>query len=267
MTKTEWINLVRDALTDLGADKVMAPGAKLRWKMEEIARGKGFDVSEHLKSQEQPFGVLVGETNGVTLHKRTGSDMLVGLEGADRPPEKVRSPSSRQAGSARLRKDVWEAFTRLSPNFVYLPGSDRFVPIEQQQGLSIPVPDTTLEALIQDYREFIDGLKDADMQSSLQHALQHSANPLVKFRQVLQERGGLRAWASWRVDMLRNRVIEWAKQNNIEPRNSWFLAAQSNMTAHRALERLIPYLTTDEVRRLKVPMRAVEALLDDRPQD
>ena len=267
MTETDWNNLVRDALTDLGADKVMAPGAKLRWKMEEIAREKGFDVSEHLKSQDQPFGVLVDQTNGVTLHKRTGSDMLVGLEGADRPPEKVRSPSSRQAGSAKLRKDVWEAFTRLSPNFVYLPDLDRFVPIEQQQEPSISVPDTTLEALIQDCREFIDGLKDADMQSSLRHALQHSANPLVKFRQVLQEWGWLRAWASWRVDMLRNRVIEWAKQNNIEPRNSWFLAAQSNMTAHRALERLIPYLTTDEVRRLKVPMRAVEALLDDRPQD
>ncbi len=263
---TDWDNLVRDALRELGADAVMAPGAKLRQQMEKMAPATGFDVPAHLKSHEQPFGVLVGQADGVVLHKRPGSDMLVGLEGADPPAEKACAPSAGQTGSTRLRKDVWEAFTRLSPNFVYLPGSDRFVPTGQQEGPSIPVPDIKLEGLIRDCRDFIDGL-DSAVQPLLRRALEHTATPLAKFRDALQEMGYLHAWTSWRVDMLRNRVIEWAKKNQIEPRNSWFSPTRSSMTAHRALEQLMPYLTTDEVRRLPVPLRAIEALFADRLKD
>ena len=59
-------------------------------------------------------------------------------------------------------------------------------------------------------------------------------------------------------------MIKWAEQNDIEPRNAWFSPARSSVAAHHTLERLIPYMTTDEIRDLKVPVRAVEALLADK---
>ena len=206
----DWNSLTLKALRTLGADSVMVPGAKLRQEMVKIGSRSNFDVSAHVASSGQPFSVLTGQVAGVVVHKRPGSDMLVGIEGAAPPP--FDKPLENSAGSSgTLRKDVYEAFTKLSPvPCVYLPGSDRFVPANRAEGPSIKVPEVTLEGLVREREEFVNSLHP-DVQPPLLDALKHSANPLADFHRELRNSGFIDEWVSARTNLLRSRVIEWAK--------------------------------------------------------
>ena len=264
---SDWNSLTLKALRTLGADSDMVPGARLHQEMVKIGSRSSFDVSAHVASSNQSFGALTGQVAGVVIHKRPGSDMLVGIEGAKPPP--FDKPLENSTGSAgTLRKDVYEAFTKLSPvPCVYLPGSDRFVPANRAEGPSIKIPKVTLEGLIREREEFVNSLHP-DVQPPLLDALKHSPNPLADFHHELRNSGFIAGWVSARTDLLRSRVIEWAKENDIELRNSWFSRTPSRMatTTHQAMERLIPHLTADEIRDLKIPFRAIEALLAERSE-
>lgn len=265
---SDWNSLTLEALRSLGADSVMVLGAKLREEMVKAGwRSSKFDVSAHIASSGQSFGVLIGKVAGVVVLKRPGSDMLIGLRGAKPPPfDGALKISIGPAGS--LRKDVYEAFTRLSPvPSVYLPGSDRFVPADRAEGPSIRIPKVTREGLVRDREEFVNSLRP-DVRQPLLDILKHSPNPLADFHNRLQESGFIAEWMSARTNLLRSRVIEWAKENDVEPRDSWFSRVPSRMatTPHRAMTRLIPYMTVDEIRDLKIPFRAVEALLAERSE-
>lgn len=264
---SDWNSLALEALRSLGAASVMVPGAKLREEMVKAGWRSKFDVSAHVASSGQSFGVLIGKVAGVVVLKRPGSDMLIGLGGAKPPPlDGILKNSIGPAGA--LRKDVYEAFTKLSPvPCVYLPGSDRFVPTNRAEGPSIKVPEVTLEGLVREREEFVNSLHP-DVQPPLLDALKHSANPLADFHRELRNSGFIDEWVSARTNLLRSRVIEWAKENDVELRNSWFSRNPSRMatTTHRAMARLIPHLNVDEIRDLKIPFRAVEALLAERSE-
>ena len=265
---SDWNSLTLEALRSLGADSAMVLGAKLREEMVRAGWRSKFDVSAHVASSGQSFGALIGKVAGVVVLKRPGSDMLIGLRGAKPPPFDGTLKNSVGPGGS-LRKDVYEAFTRLSPvPSVYLPGSDRFVPADRAEGPSIRVPRVTREGLVRDREEFVNSLHP-DAQPPLLDALKHSANPLADFHRELRNSGFIDEWMSARTNLLRSRVIEWAKENNVEPRDAWFSRAPSRMatTPHRAMTRLIPHLTVDEIRDLKIPFRAVEALLAERPEN
>lgn len=125
-----WESLTVTALRDLRADVVMVPGAKLRQRMVEIGRKEGFDVAAHVANSDGSFSKLTAQVDGVTVRTQTGSDVLVGLRGA-RVPDVTRPDSAKVRYSA-LRKDLYLAFTRVSNvPYVYLPGSDKFVTVDQ----------------------------------------------------------------------------------------------------------------------------------------
>ena len=99
----------------------MVPGAKLRREMELIGSESAFDVAAHMASSGRTFSNLVNEVEGVVIRARPGSDILVGLEGSQPPPSST-SAIATSTVSARLRTDVWEAFTKLSPSpYIYSP--------------------------------------------------------------------------------------------------------------------------------------------------
>ena len=163
---------------------------------------------------------------------------------------------------------MYEAFTKPSPvPCVYLPGSDRFVPASRAEGPSIKFPEVTLEGLVREREEFVNSLHP-DVQPPLLDALKHSASPLADFHHEIRNSGFIAEWVSARTNLLRSRVIEWAKENDVEPRDSWFSRVPSRMatSTHQAMARLIPHLTVDEIRDLKIPFRAVEALLAERSE-
>ena len=155
----QWSELTLRALKELGGGARMVVGAKLRQKMVELGREEQLDVAACVGESGQPFSRLVEQVDGVVVRRRPGGDMLVGTPQADEPDREAVTPLPRGA----LRGDVYQAFTRIAPTpVVYSPGADRFLGEENAEGLSIGVPDVTLETLIQDRREFAESL-DAEM--------------------------------------------------------------------------------------------------------
>lgn len=258
----DWEKLTKQALKALQADSVMVPGAKLRAQMVEIGTAAGFDVAEHVTQSGTSFSKLIAPVNGVVVHPRVGSDVLVGLKGA-RLPTQTTTSSEAGSRSGGLRSDVFQAFTRVSQiPFVYLPGTDRFVPANEAQGASIEVDGQTLERLILYRQEFVKTLPQDDQQPLLD-TLIHSTNPLSDFRREISARGMLAKWSSAQEETIKEKIIQWARNNNVTPRDAWFRRSQVADSAHRMLVRLVPYLTADEIRELHIPFRAVEALLAD----
>lgn len=255
----DWNTLTADALRDLRADEVMVPGAKLRQRMVKLGSENGLDVAEHVKGSVDSFSELVARVEGVVVRKRPGSDVLVGLRGAQAP----RREPPLEAGVGGFRKDVYEAFTRLSAvPFVYMPGSDRFVPENLAQGSAIPTEGVTLEGLIDSRRRFVEELPSNDRQPLLD-ALSGSANPLSEFHRRAVNLGVFGRWTEWQARATESRVRDWARKNDLEPRDAWFRSARTVGSPQRALARLVPYLTADEIRDLRIPFRAIEALLSD----
>ena len=262
---SDWSFIALKALRNLGADSVMVPGAKLRLEMESVGAEMGFSVPEYLASSDEPFGALVEQVEEVVVIRRPGTDMLVGV-GAAGPPQ---GPSTKRSvgTTGSLRRDVFEAFTRLSNvAFVYLPETDRFVPENLAQGRSIPVPETNLDGLVRDREDFARS-QDSQAQPALLAALTRSSKPLADFHRVLSETDLLSSWAATQGDLLRERVTAWAREHDIQPRDSWFTRDRSRPGTRYALEQLIPYLTAEEIRELKIPFRAVEALIADRSRN
>ena len=258
----DWEQLTKDALQDLGAESLMVPGAKLREHMVRIGSPAGFDVAGHVAKSGTSFSRLVEGVAGVIVQARPGSDVLVGLDGA-RIPEETAVPREAKSRYGGLRSDVYQAFTRVSKvAFAYLPGTDRFVPADQAQGASIEVEGQTLERLIAYRQEFVRTLPLEDQQRLLD-ALDHSTNPLSDFRREVTARGMLARWTALQEKIIKDHVIKWASKHGLTPRDAWFQRSQISNTPHRTLARLTPYLTADEIRDLRIPFRAIEALLAD----
>ena len=259
----EWAELTITSLRELGADREMVPGAMLRQRMEAIGSQSGLDVKAYVASSPSSFSQLVAEVPRVVIKRRLGSDLLVGLPGAS---ASLSAPQPKiHHGAGTLRKDVFQAFTRIATApFVYMPDADRFTPQDHSEGKTIKVERVSLEDLINDRRTFLSSLPPED-QAPLLAALERSPNPLSTFREQVTARGLSGCWASHQTETVRDRVVSWAKKHDITPRQAWFQQRPA-ISAHRTLERLIPYLTPDEIRTISIPFRAIEAFLsDERP--
>ena len=255
----DWNSLTLLALEQLGAKEVMVPGAKVRQAMEALARKQGFDIASHLIERGLSFSALISDVEGVRIQRRPGSDLFVGLEGSSPPA----SPSLVTSTSHFLRKDVWEAFTKLSPDrYVYERDADRFIASREAKGPSIPVPEVTLDLHMQDRQEFVKTLP-TDLQKDVGGVLRRSSKPLADFRVALEEQSILNDWMSFQGKRTANRVRDWARQHQIDPRQGWFAPRRPRVTAHQTLQHLIPYMTSEEVYEIKVPIRVVEAMLTD----
>ena len=257
----DWNEVTITALRDLGADSVMVPGAKLRHRMVQLGYSHSFDVAAHVSLSTLSFSQLVAQVSGVVVQAQPGGDVLVGLGDARAPSESTAARRLDQRTS--LRRDVYEAFTRLSNvPFAYMPESDRFVPESQAHGTSVGVSPVSLETLLADRRQFIQSLP-ADRQGPLLDAVNGSTTPLAAFRNALTTAGIFKTWATAQTQLVARRVRQWASENGVTPRDAWFRSDSRTTSPHQALARLIPHLTTDEIRNLSIPFRAVEALLSD----
>ena len=255
----DWDTLTIEALRSLGAETEMVPGAKLRQRMVEFGRKSGFDVAKNVMNSTDSFSTLVSRVDGAVVQVRPGSDVLVGLLGASVPNDT--SPIAANKSYQGLRKDVYEAFTRVSPvPFVYLPGTDRFIPENEADGTSIAVEIVTLESLIEDRHNFILTLPP-DEQKPLIDALNGSPNPLSEFRREATNRQVFEQWAAWQTQSVTSRIKKWAEQNDLTVRTAWFRRTRTMDTPHRNLARLVPYLTAEEIRDLRIPFRAIETML------
>lgn len=251
--------LVTDVLRALQAQETMVSGAKLRQRMVQAGWQQGLDVDAHLAALGCSFSKALAEIEGIVIVPVPGSDILVGLPGA-RPPAKStpRAKNPRQG----LRQDVFEAFTRISAvPFVYVRERDKFVGEDQAEGPTLLVPPASLERSVASRREFAELLSERE-RAPLLDALDRSANPLAQFRQVVHASDLVGQWAKFQAGEVESRVRKWAEENRIVPRSAWFTRQRAEAGAARhVLQRLAPYLTADEIRELRIPLRAVEAML------
>lgn len=111
-------------------------------------------------------------------------------------------------------------------------------------------------------REFAESLSDVE-EKQLLDALDRSANPLAQYRHVLHANDLVRQWAQFQAAEVETRVRKWAEENHVTPRVAWFRKQHTDSRARHTLQRLAPYLTADEIRELRIPLRAVEAMLTD----
>lgn len=259
----DWTTITKQALQELGAEQVMVSGAKLRERMVGIGSADGFDVAGYVAKSGTSFSRLIERVPGVIVEIRPGSDVAIGLNDARIPDHSAGHGEARSGGlHGGLRSDVYQAFTRISKvPFVYVPGKDRFVPEHRAEGPSIEVNSQTLDRLISYRKEFIETLPP-EAQQPLREALV-SANPLSDFRREVVARGLLFRWVSTQEKKIREQVIRWAEEHDVTPRDAWFRRSHASNAPHRTLARLAPYLTADEIRELRIPFRAVEALLAD----
>ena len=258
--ESQWSELTLRALKELGGGARMVVGSKLRQKMVEVGREEQLDVGAYVGESGQSFSRLVEQVNGVVVRRRPGRDMLVGTPQAEEPEWEAAAPARRGA----LRGDLYQAFTRIVPApVVYSPDADRFLAEENAEGRSVRVPDVTLETLIQDRRQFAETL-DAEMQQPLMEALNRSPNPLSAFRQAVESLEILDKWGREQSNIVWRRVETWAAENSVTPREAWQGRGRTGQSAHHTLSRLADHMTASEIRQLKIPFRAVEAMLSDR---
>ena len=251
--------LVIDVLQALQAQETMVPGAKLRQEMVQAGWQRGLDVDAHLAALSCPFSKTLKEIEGIVIVHVPGSDILVGLPGA-KPPAKStpRAKNPRQG----LRQDVFEAFTRISAvPFVYVRERDKFVRDDQAEGTTVQVPPVSLEQSVASRREFAESLSERES-APLLDALDRSANPLGQFKQVVHASDLVGQWAKFQAGEMESRIRKWAEENRVVPRSAWFTRQRAEADAARhVLQRLAPYLTADEIRELRIPIRAVAAML------
>ena len=258
-SEQQWSELTLRALKDLGGESQMIVGAKLRQKMLEMGRERDLDVGAYVGASGMSFSSLVEHVGGIVVRRWPGRDVLVGTPDAEEPKWESNFAARRGA----LRGDVYQAFTRIvHVRVVYSPDTDRFLSEEVAEGRTIPVPEVTLETLIDDRREFVESL-DAETQTLLLEALSRSPNPLSAFRQAVERLGILDRWGPEQSRIIWRRVEKWARENGVTPRASWYGRGQTGQSAHRTLSKLAPYLTANEIREMKIPFRAIEAFLSD----
>ena len=259
ISEQQWSELTVRALRDLGGDSRMVVGAKLRQKMVELGQAENINVADYVAASRDSFSALLEGVAGVVVRRRRGSDVLVGTGDAKEPDVEGVSPVRRGA----LRGDVYQAFTRVVQiPVVYSPETDRFLSEEMAEGRTIPVPEVTVETLIEDRRQFVESL-EGEVQGPLLDALSRSPNPLTAFRQVVETLGILDKWGPEQSKIVWSRVERWAAENSVTPRATWVRQSRTGESAHRTLSRLAAYMTANEIRQLQIPFRAVEALLSD----
>ena len=257
---TDWNGIITEALKELNADSVFTRGAILHGKVNEVARRSDLDFDHYLKESNQRFSFAVQQVENIEIHKRTNTDMYVGLAGAKWPETALEWMPRDQN---RFRADVYEAFTRISESdYWYLPDTDEF-----RNGISqdetrriVRVPSVTLEGLLGERRRFAE---DSQAHEQLKKAIERSPNPLAAFQAEVKLLRLGQEWHNYKSKILRNSIDEWAKQNGMEFSPRWMESEgveQKPQSPQQLMAAFSAFMTDEEVRSISVPFRAVEAM-------
>lgn len=267
-TANDWAAMMHRALEALGGDKVLVPGAKLRQQLEIVAAEEDADLKTYLYDNRMKFVDLVERDPKIVIYKRPGTDMSVGFQGAAWPSARSGAAKTRQTSGARLRRDAYAAFTRISDQpYYYIPDKDRFTTDATETAQAIEVPRVTLESLVSTRRAFAEELPEPESQDALCRALDYSPNPLSEFQRTILTLHLGRSWHQFNVQNLTSRLTAWAEGNQITPSQTWFEddaeSSPKSTSPQELLAALAQHLTDDEVRQLRLPFAAFEAMYSD----
>lgn len=256
---SDWGQLVRETLAELGATETMVPGSKLRVALN--AKDRTLADAALAAVFPQSFANAVSNIDGVSVVRRPGTDVLIGLDGS-RPPHVART--------SKLRDDVFAAFTRISEKpYVYLRDQDRFTSDYETATDGVPVPSLNLPKLMDERRRFAEQLDDDAAKIQIATAIDSSMNPLFAFQRKVTELGLGGAWHRYHLAILVDAIESWAKDNTLTPAPVWFadvapaVHLASLVTPQDVLSRLARFMTNEEIRSLAIPFTAVEAMYSE----
>lgn len=261
---TGWTELVEEALRELGGQEVYVPGAKLHAEVTNLGlKERRESFKEYLDTEGISFRQFLQKMAQVRVDVQPGTDMLVGLPGADMPKAAEHRARRRARGGPMLRDDIYAAFTRVSQRpYVYVPSTDEFTTDPGDAPDQVSVPPVSLEALLGDRQQFAKSLED-DAERELMSAVKYSANPLAAFHWKAGELALLPRWHAFNYELIQNRVKAWADENGLMASESWFTPRRPGDLIddpQRILAEVARHMRDEEIRELAIPFRAVEEM-------
>ena len=266
-----WNQIVAEALAvGLKTSNGPVPGAKLRQLILKVAKKRDLAFPPNGHEQES-FGDFLKQFESIALvRRREGRDLLVAP--ADMPQLLADAPES---GVARLREDIFEAFTRiprgLPPSEPWYVVSDDTVvwllPTELSgSGELVKIPAATLELELGERKSFI---QSADLAEDVRNRIAGSLDThsgLGSFSKLIKAHGLSQMWHRHRFQAVVRRIRAWCTAAGVPWREEWVSSSDaskpltptgddlSGTNQRRLFERLVQSLSDEDLRRISVPL-------------
>jgi hypothetical protein len=273
-----WNQIVVEALAvGLKTSRGPVPGAKLRQLILKVAKKRDLTYPPSGHEQES-FGDFLKHFESIALvRRREGRDLIVAP--ADMPELLADAPES---GGARLREDIFEAFTRIPRGLPpsepwYVVSDDTIVwllPSELSgSGELLKIPAATLELELSERKSFIQSVDLAeDVRDQIAGCLDaHSG--LGSFSKLIKAHGLSQMWHRHRFQAVVRRIRAWCTAAGVPWHEQWVSSSDASKpskstgdevpaTNQRHLfERLVHSLTDEDLRRISVPFDIVIKLI------
>jgi hypothetical protein len=253
---------VRAALTALGGDKRLLPGARVSAVAIRLGAEDKFDFREALRASGKSFSAAIKpmvDSGEVVLVPRRGSDFLLGFSTA--PIAEVPNTST------AIRRDFFLAFTRIRDKDAYYHvDTDEilFDGAQTQEGVIIPRP--SAEEAWQLRTDFAESLEPSPVRDELIGITRGPVRYFSKYTTALRAHDLAGGWARFQYLALREKITKWAAAQNIPIRDEWFsstVAAPQRLGAagKPPRESFLGLLTQEELARVLVPADIVQALI------
>ncbi|MHB8178531.1 MAG: hypothetical protein ACYDA5_05865 [Vulcanimicrobiaceae bacterium] len=252
MDNDAWRTVVFDVLRDLGGDEIFVPGSRIMSVLVLRASDKGDDLRSYLRSQRMNLGRFLKQFEpSIEVRNKGASDMLVGFPGAKE--KRVEQPRA-------FRKDVFDAFSKFGQSVYYAKTRDQFVADPVDTAGLISGPSITKDTVLADRVAFAQTQPEPLRIKLLTAASADS--PLSAFMKIVVGSRIQKDWQRFRSLRVLERVNQWASNNNIDPPSHWFKKmAVSDVSPRALLQGLIQQMTDEEIRDLRVSVRAIESLV------
>ena len=273
-----WNQIVADALAaGLKTSSGAVPGAKLRELIDKVAKSRElcYPPSGH---EQESFGDFLKHFESIALvRRRKGRDLLAAP--ADMPQLLAEAPES---GSARLREDIFDAFTRI-PRGVppsqpwYVVSDDTIVWLRPTElsgsGELVKIPAATLELELSERKSFIQSADLADDAKNRIAASLDTHSGLGSFSKLIKAHGVSQMWHRHRFQAVVRRIRTWCAAVGVSWREEWVSSGDApKLPPHTRedlpakdqrylFERFVQSLTDEDLRRISVPLDIVLKLI------
>ena len=275
-----WNQIDAEALTaGLKTSSGPVPGAKLRELTVKAAYSRNLQYPPSGHEQES-FGDFLTHFDSIVLvRRRKGRDLLTAP--TDMPQLLAEAPES---GAARLREDIFEAFTRI-PRGVppsepwYVVSSDTVVwllPTELSgAGQLVKIPAATLDQELGERKSFIESADLAQEAKSRIAASLDAHSGLGSFSKLIKAHGLSQIWHRHRFQMVVRRIRAWCTAAGVPWREEWVSSSDALKPSTQTGDdlpaknqrylfgRLIESLTDEDLRRISVPLDIVLKVIQE----
>jgi hypothetical protein len=275
-----WNQIVGEALAaGLKTSSGPVPGAKLRELIVKAAQSRNLQYPPSGHEQES-FGDFLKHFDSIMLvRRRKGRDLLAAPAGI--PELLAEVPES---GAARLREDIFEAFTRI-PRGVppsepwYVVSDDTIVwllPTELSgSGELVKIPASTLEQELSERKSFI---QSSDLAQDAKNRIAASLDAhsgLGSFSKLIKAHGLSQMWHRHRFRTVIRRIRAWCTATGVPWREEWVSSIDASKPPTQTGDdppvknqrylfgRLVELLTDDDLRRISVPLDIVLKVIQE----